>query len=213
MDSIETKYPADLDTNIAQGDAIESFGASQNLPSEPERQDETVNTEPIIDAVGAPFSEAPQHQALSMPCNSSVLGQRPLRELDEIRLAERPSASPIFSSPVLSHEIHRRLVADSVAEARRLGKLVPQGAIAVFAPIDGVFTLAQWQSPFKLQNDRGTCWAFAGAAALEAAYRRKFNMVIDVSEEYVFHMGKSFALNQPIGPIENNTSLTGFQGS
>lgn len=214
MDHIETKYPADRDTDNAQGDAIESFGVSQEWPSEPETQDETVNTEPVIDAVGAPFSEVPQqYQALSMPCNSSVLGQRPLRELDEISLAERPSASPIFSSPVLSHEIHRQLVADSVAEARRLDRLVPQGAIAVFAPIDGVFTLAQWQSPFKVQNDRGTCWAFAGAAALEAAYRRKFNMVIDVSEEYVFHMGKSFALNQPARPIENNTSLTGFQGS
>lgn len=105
MDNIETKYPTDRDTDNAQGDAIESFGVSQEWPSEPERQDETVNTEPVIDAVGAPFSEVPpQYQAPGMPCNSSVLGQRPLRELDEISLAERPSASPIFSSPVLSHE-------------------------------------------------------------------------------------------------------------
>ena len=69
----------------------------------------------------------------------------------------------------------------------------------------------------QAQNDRGTCWAFAGAAALEAAYRRKFNMAIDVSEEYVFHMGKAFALNKdPNGvvaaPVENNSSLYGFQG-
>ena len=62
------------------------------------------------------------------------------------------------------------------------------------------------------------CWAFAGAAALEAAYRRKYNMLIDVSEEYVFHMGKAFALNRDsagalVRPVENNSSLTGFQGS
>ena len=100
MDHIETKYPADRDTDNAQGDAIESFGVSQEWPSEPETQDETVNTEPVIDAVGAPFSEVPQqYQALSVPCNSSVLGQRPLRELDEISLAERPSAS---------HAVHGR---------------------------------------------------------------------------------------------------------
>ena len=85
-------------------------------------------------------------------------------------------------------------------------------------PINGVYSLAQWQSGFKNQNDRGTCWAFAGAAALEAAYRRKYNMLIDVSEEYVFHMGKSFALNRDaagavVQPVENNSSLIGFQGS
>jgi C1A family cysteine protease len=78
--------------------------------------------------------------------------------------------------------------------------------------VNGVYSLAQWQSGFKLQNDRGTCWAFAGAAALEAAYRRKYNMLIDVSEEYIFHMGKAFALGGA-GSVENNSSLTGFQGS
>ncbi|HET7850176.1 MAG TPA: hypothetical protein VFL51_14040 [Pseudolabrys sp.] len=136
-----------------------------------------------------------------------------------ISLAEKPLTSPHPVFPVLDLETHRAAIDVSVAEATRLGKLQLKGATAIAQALSGVFSLAQWQSPFKMQNDRGTCWAFAGAAALEAAYRRKFNALIDVSEEYVFHMGKSFALNRtaPGGPVqtpvENNSSLTGFQGS
>ena len=122
------------------------------------------------------------------------------------------------SSPVLDLETHRATVAAALAEAKRLGKVEPEGPPDLTEAPIRVFSLERWQSPFKTQNDRGTCWAFAGAAALEAAYRRKFNMVIDVSEEYVFHMGKSFALNRTptnavVTPVENNSSLTGFQGS
>ena len=50
------------------------------------------------------------------------------------------------------------------------------------------YSLAQYQTSFKNQRDRGTCWAFAGVAALEAAYKRKYNLTLDLSEQYVFHM-------------------------
>src|SRR5512134_408756 len=172
--------------------------------------------------MGAAYEEAAERLADALwraqDPGSESIGKRPATPFAEIQLADRPSPSALFASPVLPREVHRRLVAESLVTAEKLGKIMAQGAAAITAPVDGVFSLAQWQSPFKQQNNRGSCWAFAGAAALEAAYRRKYNIAIDVSEEYVFHVGKSFALNRDpqqvvLTPVENNSSLTGFQGS
>ena len=121
-------------------------------------------------------------------------------------------------SPVLEKAAHERLLRDALREATRTGRVDVIGPLALREAVNGIYSLAQWQSGFKLQGSRGSCWAFAGAAALEAAYRRKYNMLIDVSEEYVFQMGKAFALNRDaagniVTPVENNSSLTGFQGS
>lgn len=121
-------------------------------------------------------------------------------------------------SPVLDSLAFEKLLQEALRTATRMGRVNVNGPLALRDAVDGVYSLAQWQSPFKQQGDRGTCWAFAGAAALEAAYRRKFNILIDVSEEYIFHMGKAFALNRDaagnvVVPVENNSCLTGFQGS
>lgn len=75
------------------------------------------------------------------------------------------------------------------------------------------YSLAQHQTTpiARNQTSRDTCWAFAGVAALEAAYNRKYGMNVRLSEQYTFHMPKAMEL-QPRTP-ENNTSLAGFQGA
>jgi hypothetical protein len=126
--------------------------------------------------------------------------------------------STVLLHPLLDGKVHRAEVTRSVEFATRLGRLEWAGPIVQLFHED-IFSLAQWQSPFRDQGNRGACWAFAGTAALEAAYRRRFNLEdVNISEEYVFHMGKTFALARdaagfPIKPVENNSSLTGFQGS
>jgi hypothetical protein len=79
------------------------------------------------------------------------------------------------------------------------------------------YSLAQYQTAFRNQGDRGTCWAFAGAAAMEAMYKRKYGVTLDIAEQYVFHVAKvqELAYN-PMDPLrshENNSTLWGFQGA
>lgn len=78
-------------------------------------------------------------------------------------------------------------------------------------------SLAQYQTPIKNQLGRDTCWAFAGVAALEAAYNRQYGIVLDLSEQYAFHMPKAMELHTMLPNRswvhDNNTSLRGFEGS
>ncbi|SOD92178.1 tachylectin-related carbohydrate-binding protein [Spirosoma fluviale] len=68
----------------------------------------------------------------------------------------------------------------------------------------------QWQTTLNVsQASRGTCWAFAGIAALEAAYAR-IGVHVDLSEHYLFHLSKAHE-NHVGGPGIH--SLVGFQGS
>src|SRR5262245_13371522 len=95
--------------------------------------------------------------------------------LDHLELSK--SLHHGVESPVLDPRAYALLVEQGLRVATKFGRVDVFGPRPLRVPIDGVYSLAQWQTPFKQQNDRGTCWAFAGAAALEAAYRRKYNML------------------------------------
>lgn len=67
-----------------------------------------------------------------------------------------------------------------------------------------------WQTDLvSSQGSRGTCWAFAGTAALEAAYART-GVRVKLSEHYLFHISKAHECQRTGTGIN---SLHGFQGS
>jgi len=121
-------------------------------------------------------------------------------------------------------ERHRHLLDDPVAHgaavreanirAERMGKVsVPDGILHLGESV----SLARFQTPIRNQEGRGTCYAFAACAALESAYKREYGLELNLSEQYTFHVGKAFELDPSYitsaSPVENNTSMTGFQGS
>lgn len=77
------------------------------------------------------------------------------------------------------------------------------------APMPSRVSHRQFQTPLDVsQGNRGSCWAFAGVAALEAAYARQ-HVHIDLSEQYLFHLSKAHENHRAGGGIN---SLVGFQG-
>lgn len=78
------------------------------------------------------------------------------------------------------------------------------------APLPRRVSHRQFQTPLDVsQGGRGSCWAFAGVAALEAAYAR-IGVRVDLSEQYLFHLSKAHENHRSGGGIN---SLIGFQGS
>ena len=71
------------------------------------------------------------------------------------------------------------------------------------------YDLKQYQTKVKDQNPRGSCTAFAWVGAMEAAYKRKYGLELDLSEEYFIH--SVFTIqhsNNPnlLHPVENLVS-------
>lgn len=85
--------------------------------------------------------------------------------------------------------------------------------------IPASYSLADDQTSIKNQGSRGTCWAFAGVAALEAYYKRHYNITLDLSEQYLVHIVRSTVLlddyenTLPIDSRENGSSYWGNRGN
>lgn len=85
--------------------------------------------------------------------------------------------------------------------------------------IPASYSLAADQTSIKNQSGRGTCWAFAGIAALEAYYKRHYNITLNLSEQYLVHIVRSTVLldnyenTTPINSRENGSSYWGNRGN
>src|SRR5207245_10566680 len=78
---------------------------------------------------------------------------------------------------VLDPATHRAAIDAALQLAERAGLVGRRGPVSMLlAGRPHSWSLAADQTPFKNQSDRGTCWAFAGASALEAAYHRHFGL-------------------------------------
>src|SRR5512139_2875789 len=96
---------------------------------------------------------------------------RTLRQLEENGMSAQLHPAPVrkpenqgsSNSPVLDANAHAAILAEALRVATKLGRVDVVGPRALQEPVNGVYSLARWQSGFKKQNDRGTCWAFAGA--------------------------------------------------
>nr|WP_052478872.1 hypothetical protein [Kibdelosporangium sp. MJ126-NF4]CEL21011.1 hypothetical protein [Kibdelosporangium sp. MJ126-NF4]CTQ95475.1 hypothetical protein [Kibdelosporangium sp. MJ126-NF4] len=133
--------------------------------------------------------------------------------------ASTASAAPRFEDVVrtrrhllLDAEGHRRAVDAANAAARANGLIeVPSKAGPDFV------SLAANQTGFRNQGSRGTCYAFAACAAVEAAYKRKYRVDLDLSEQFAYHINKAGELYPDYMttsvPHENNSSYWGFQGN
>lgn len=138
-----------------------------------------------------------------------LLAKADLDQFKEIIARRSPHPSALLDVEQQKLDIDRRL---EFARARGL-IAVPDLRPHRF----GVVTLEPDQTAYRSQGGRGTCYAFATVAAMEASYKRAHGVVLDLSEEYLFHLNKVTELFPfyltGVPPHENNTSYMGFQGS
>lgn len=143
----------------------------------------------------------------------------------QVPITPAPPAArrPAGPAPTIVHEGQTFLVADRsdflayIDAARHLPQMrsAPRPASPATAP--ATFSLAQFQTSIKNQLGRGTCWAFAGAAAVEAAYLRKHKVTLDLSEQYIASMAKvqelAYDKMSSARFHENNSTLWDGQGA
>lgn len=138
--------------------------------------------------------------------------RRPTGRLPSIRetvrselIEDRAAYLADFDEVVAQAERHGLVRVPEVAELPRLTRT------------SDVVSLARWQTGFRDQGARGTCYVFAACAGMEAAYRRSHGVTLDLSEHFAFHINKAGELFPDhltdSRQYENNSSYWGFQGN
>ena len=132
-----------------------------------------------------------------------------LERLSDLMVARAPRPDTLIEIHEQRDDIVRRL-----EEARARGLV----AVPELRPLRrNVVTLERHQTRYRDQGGRGTCYAFATVAAMEAAYKRTHGLELDLSEDFLFQLNKIaelFPFYLTGTPAhENNTSYSGFQGS
>jgi TAT (twin-arginine translocation) pathway signal sequence len=95
---------------------------------------------------------------------------------------------------------------------------LPAIGSSAWAKTPDAVSLEQYQTGYRNQRGRSTCYAFGTCAAIEAAYKRKYGLDLHLSEQYAFHVNKVFELFPSYLTDrsilhENNSSYWGYQGN
>lgn len=133
----------------------------------------------------------PLDQTVRIPASASELNELPSAEdpVSEVTFAQRASTLVPARPAILRTEPANSLSAHIQANLRIPGVVGPP-ALQIAALPRRVDHRA-WQTDLVVsQGSRGTCWAFGGTAALEAAYARA-GIRVKLSEQYLFHISKA----------------------
>jgi hypothetical protein len=173
----------------------------------------------LRDYVWSPLVLAPYRSGTHQPVEpeGAIMADtmlRPLLPLD----AEVHDGVPLFRHPGIDLTVQAAehpAVSDLLEPAA-----VPRGsAFAEYVdlshtPITGKVDRRRWQSDFLTsQGARASSWAFAGIAALEAAYART-GVRVKLSEQYLFHIARAWSSQRRGGGVHSliGSSLSGSSG-